>query len=226
MVRYIFIHHFRKYLLLKRQPSIIHRHPSTAAFCRCFSNIGAVEDIILGSRHLSAGFINVDYLFFFFFFTNRIEMNAKVAAIDSDVEDPGNASTLQAKVPKAGRKPGLRNRNKNSKADDGLDSKIADQLNVQENERKVDHLEKIRLKTKKFFASSFYGQTYDKFLLVLSILSVMEYIYSTYLHAHKPYQTIQMHYFADWEMALAVTFGMDWMLKFFLADRKITFVTR
>ena len=52
-----------------------------------------------------------------------------------------------------------------------------------ENDQKIDWelIEKFRLKVKKFMSQSSFGLFYENLLLVLSILSCFEYIYSTYL---------------------------------------------
>lgn len=43
-----------------------------------------------------------------------------------------------------------------------------------------NNLEQIRLKTKKFFATTFIGVAYTNLLLVLSVLSSLQYIVLTY----------------------------------------------
>lgn len=47
-------------------------------------------------------------------------------------------------------------------------------------------LEAIRLKVKKFFATSLFGHIYSNILLILSVLSSIQYLYQTYLHSDNP----------------------------------------
>ena len=120
-------------------------------------------------------------------------------------------------------------RNKSNKIEEGysaVDSELSKaDISLVDRQNRIDPAEKTRLKLKKFYATSLFGRVYDRVLLILSILSCMEYIYGTYLHAHKRYQIIQLTWFGYFEMGLAFIFGCDWLLFFFLADRKIKFIT-
>ena len=79
-------------------------------------------------------------------------------------------------------------------------------------------IEITRLRTKKFLSGHFVGRTYQETLLYLSVLSAMQYIYSTYVGENPLLDSI--------EVAMAVLFCFDWVLSFFTADHKIEFVTR
>lgn len=72
----------------------------------------------------------------------------------------------------------------NSASSFKLTEMIKNQSN--ENDRKIDWemVEKFRLKVKKFMSQSSFGLFYENILLVLSILSCFEYIYSTYLKGY------------------------------------------
>ncbi len=47
-------------------------------------------------------------------------------------------------------------------------------------ETRDDSMEKIKLKTKKFFATSLFGQMYNRGLLILSVLSGFQFIIQSY----------------------------------------------
>ena len=77
--------------------------------------------------------------------------------------------------------------NASEKEGDNLDATLTNAgLTVEEKEIKSDVFEATRLKVKKFMTTSTFGLVYEKVLLFLSILSTIEYIYSTYLDANKP----------------------------------------
>jgi hypothetical protein len=62
-----------------------------------------------------------------------------------------------------------------------VDLSIANLLERENAEEQTPWAEEIRLKVKKYIATSFFGHLYVNALLVLSILSCLQYIYSTYL---------------------------------------------
>ena len=51
-------------------------------------------------------------------------------------------------------------------------------------------IETIRLKVKKFFATSLFGHIYSNILLILSVLSSIQYLYQTYLHSDNPEEAV------------------------------------
>lgn len=86
-----------------------------------------------------------------------------------------------------------------------------------------DYLEETRVGVKKFMAFSFVGRTYENIFILLSIFSCGEFIYQTYT-AYISADTI--YYFNYVELSLAVLFTWDWILCFFIADHKISHLTR
>lgn len=62
-----------------------------------------------------------------------------------------------------------------------LDVSLAHMLEREAAEEQTPWQEELRLQVKKFLATSFFGRLYVNTLLVLSILSCLQYIYSTYL---------------------------------------------
>lgn len=64
-----------------------------------------------------------------------------------------------------------------------VDLSIANLLEREKAEEQTPWLEEVRLKVKKFIATSFFGHLYVNTLLVLSILSCLQYLYSTYLES-------------------------------------------
>jgi hypothetical protein len=89
-----------------------------------------------------------------------------------------------------------------------------------------DSVEAIRLKLKKYLASSQVGKYYENTLVILSVLSCLEYIYGTYLTGGGDDQRQQRLYNDYIEVILAILFLSDWGLNFFLADQKLAFISR
>lgn len=89
-------------------------------------------------------------------------------------------------------------------------------------ESELRGLEAFRLRTKKFFAYSFFGDLYTWFFIVLSIVSAFQFIYATYLDVDEPSLAalnLKLNYA---EMAYSILFLLDHFLGFFIADDKIT----
>lgn len=109
---------------------------------------------------------------------------------------------------------------------DKLSTSLDSKMSAEKGEEKVNRLEELRLRTKKFMTSSFFGRGYTQIMLILSILSCVEFIYQTYLNPNKPYMALQMYYFEFVEMGLSGLFACDWILAFFIADHKVAFFMR
>lgn len=96
-----------------------------------------------------------------------------------------------------------------------------------------DFVEGLRLRLKKIITASTFGKIYEKVLILLSILSTVEFIYTTYLsynpnpqHMGPSHLATQLKYFNWLELALAGIFSLDWLLSFFIADQKVIFIKR
>lgn len=86
-----------------------------------------------------------------------------------------------------------------------------------------DYMEETRVAVKKFMAFSLIGRTYENIFILLSMFSCGEFIYQTYT-SYISEDTI--YYFNYVELALAVLFMWDWILCYFIADHKISHLTR
>lgn len=73
---------------------------------------------------------------------------------------------------------------------------------------------------------SIYGQWYENVMLVISVLSSMEYIWETYLNVSSAVDRQQLKILNIVELVVAVIFNLDWGLNLFMADHKLNFVTR
>jgi len=89
-----------------------------------------------------------------------------------------------------------------------------------------DVIENNRLAVKKFLNAHWLGVMYRYALLVLSVLSSIQYIYQLYLDPTLPEDQIQISVFSLVEEALACLFMFDWCLSFFIADHKINHIMR
>jgi hypothetical protein len=85
---------------------------------------------------------------------------------------------------------------------------------------KTPLIEAIRLKTKKYLAASYLGKFYTNTLLVLSVLSCVQYIFQTYISGSQPNGKELLNIFSKLELFLAALFAFDWALMLFVADHR------
>jgi hypothetical protein len=111
----------------------------------------------------------------------------------------------------------------------GLDKlkKLADSLDPMEiDDRNKNPLELFRLRMKDFFHHHFIGGVYQMILLFLSVISVFQYIYGTYVDNYSSHRMNMMEsIMAKIELVFAGIFGFDWCLNLFLADNRISYLT-
>eukprot|EP01038_Epipyxis_sp_PR26KG_P016935 gene16935-23249_t len=108
-----------------------------------------------------------------------------------------------------------------------MDAKmLSDKLPMVEEEdpNKKSEIEKFRLKLKSFLLSSFIGKVYELVLLIISLISTLQYIVQTYL-GDSPLQVYIYQRFTKAELAVASLFLFDWWLNLFLADNKMIQLT-
>lgn len=86
--------------------------------------------------------------------------------------------------------------------------------------------ETLRLNVKKFLTTSLIGWIYDWTLLVISVLSTLQFIYQTYLDPNIPVDVAQIALFSILEECFAIVFMFDWTLSFYIADHKLVHITR
>lgn len=111
----------------------------------------------------------------------------------------------------------------------GLDKlrKLADRLDPMElDDRNKNQLELLRLRMKDFFHHHFVGGVYQMILLFLSVISVFQYIYGTYVdNYNSPRMNRVESIMSKMELVFAGVFGFDWCLNLFLADNRISHLT-
>ena len=113
----------------------------------------------------------------------------------------------------------LRQSSARSEKDKEIEMKLQEEEIEKQKTSLVNRIEMFRVKLKKFMNSNAIGHAYSEILLVLSIFSTAQFVYSTYAKT-------KSFFFTTVEESLAVVFGFDWILSFFLADHKIEFVSR
>ena len=121
----------------------------------------------------------------------------------------------------------VKQNNENEATSFKLRNKISEMKNLQEEFEKkklLARVEDMRVSTKKFLSSSNFGLVYENVLLIISILSCLQYIYQTYLTSQRDF--VQLTNFAILERALACLFIFDWCLSFFIADHKLKHISR
>lgn len=88
-----------------------------------------------------------------------------------------------------------------------------------------DTFEDLRVKLKKYMSSSTFGAYYENYILFMSILSMFEFIYQTYLEdepdKHEHYEVLLLIQFG-----FAGLFIFDWCVNLFLADHRGKYITR
>lgn len=107
-----------------------------------------------------------------------------------------------------------------SETDDSGEIEGLDKVVEAEEHREV--LEEYRVYLKKFMAFSVFGKLYENFLILLSLFSCIQYIYSTYT-TYIAEDIVAI--FDTIEIVLAIIFSVDWVLCFFLADHKLLHFT-
>lgn len=75
-----------------------------------------------------------------------------------------------------------------------------------------------RLETTKFMAQSWFGAVYFNMFMVLSVISLLQYIAETYLDEESDVEALNA--FSIVELVLAALFGADWCLSLFLASHR------
>jgi hypothetical protein len=130
----------------------------------------------------------------------------------------------------------MMNRTRSSRIFD-MDSKYDSAIDEKSNESAdFNFFEMVRLKIKKYFATSWFGRVYTNALLILSILSCVLYITQTYLNhsselhlvsasnlRHKSVTLLKeiISYFSKIELGMAALFAFDWCLNLFIADHRM-----
>lgn len=112
----------------------------------------------------------------------------------------------------------------------GLDTglkKIAESLDTVDEDKNVKNLFEVwRLRLKAFMHHHYLGGFYQMVLLLLSVLSVFQYIYGSYLIFYPGHRINVVQYImANIELVFASIFGFDWLLNLFLADDRLEFLT-
>jgi hypothetical protein len=88
------------------------------------------------------------------------------------------------------------------------------------------NFEDFRISVKKFFTQSEFGRYYENFLIFLSVVSSLEFIYSTYLHRSIEADRKIIEKLEIVELMYAIIFGSDWALGLFLAEHRVIYLTR
>lgn len=104
-------------------------------------------------------------------------------------------------------------------------SAVIDSFKVKKDDDK-DAFEDARVKMKKFLSHSPMGVIYENVMLVISIISSLEFIYQTYLFHDIDSEAERIEYLQLIELGFAGCFAFDWSLNYFLADQKINFFIR
>jgi hypothetical protein len=115
-------------------------------------------------------------------------------------------------------------KDKDGNTEKALENKL--QIEEQASQDKTSLTERIRLRTKRFLSSSVIGRSYTHLMLMLSVVSCLEFIYQTYLTTHLNFENVELAAFTIFEMVMSGMFAFDWLLSFFIADHKLAFIGR
>lgn len=87
-------------------------------------------------------------------------------------------------------------------------------------------LENIKVSTKVFLDTNFFGLLYTYSILVISVLSCLEYIVQTYFNPNKgSFDAVALQWLGEIELAIASLFLADWCLHLFIADSRFAYAT-
>lgn len=103
-------------------------------------------------------------------------------------------------------------------------SRFAIALEQAENENTEDikNIEYYRLAAKKYMSKSRFGFIYEVLNMILSVVSALDYIVSTYLTS--PGSQSAAHQSTVTSLILMALFSCDWLLQYFLADIKVMYL--
>jgi hypothetical protein len=83
-----------------------------------------------------------------------------------------------------------------------------------------------RSDAKKFFTQSQFGKYYENFMILMSLISCLEYIYETYLH-HSDHADMRRLYILNRvELGFACFFSWDWALSLYLSEHRTLYFLR
>ena len=105
---------------------------------------------------------------------------------------------------------------KDAKISDTTQDTISSKTKTDE---KDEWIEKSRIKLKKLMSTTWQGSAYTTSLIVLSVISCLEYVYQTFIEDPFLKNCLDIY-----EMANSVIFCFDWVYSLFLADHKSEFL--
>ena len=117
-----------------------------------------------------------------------------------------------------------------STAAKNITNKITDELvklqHIEEIEKKyfLAHVEDLRVKIKKSMSTSRLGHAYNNTLLILSVLSGLQFVYESYYRNDIGSEHSKIN--NQLERIFSVIFMFDWCLSYFMADNKIKHFNR
>lgn len=92
-----------------------------------------------------------------------------------------------------------------------------------DHEDETDSWEDNRIKLKKYMSTSAFGKNYENFILILSVLSTLEFIHQTYMNPNNVNDKEQLTVLYKMESVFIGFFLFDWVLQFFMADDKLKY---
>lgn len=95
-----------------------------------------------------------------------------------------------------------------------------------EQDEEKDSLEDTRVWLKKFMSSSKFGSNYENMILLISFVSMIEFIYQTYLEPGVANDSRDLYRLKIVELVFIAFFFVDWCLNFFIADDKSRYFLR
>ena len=87
-----------------------------------------------------------------------------------------------------------------------------------------EYFDEMRVMAKKFMKRSWIGLLYENTLLLMSVVSCLQHIYSSYFDTLTDAKLIRTSDIV--ELVFASAFAFDWVLSFCLADHKVMFCYR
>lgn len=104
---------------------------------------------------------------------------------------------------------------------------LTDQLESSDEEEKHrSGYEALRIKIKHFLEYNLVGQLYSQIVLILSLLTSIQYIYYTYTTLESNMGTAMYSLFLNIDLIIAVFFLFDWALNWFIAEHKKAYIFR
>lgn len=106
-----------------------------------------------------------------------------------------------------------------------ITARVQETINYEYEDGTKGPIEKFRVVLKHTLENTFVGYAYNQSMLLLSVLSCIQFIYQTYLVSDTENGRRQLYFLINLELAIACIFLFDWCAQLFIAELRIEYIT-